>query len=305
MHQFLRKSFPFDLFVAWNPNDPVFGVWYNYFRAMGIPVVPLERALIPNFLELGLKFTTPTQEYPDEFFELGRTTLRNAPSSHIHKQRQANAPNEIDILVLGSWAEVMNASSLLAPYTCQIAEQLAQSLPNHVVVYKPHPLSPKHYQRLCTKANVSHADPLALSRKASIVVTSASKLEREVVQEGRPLILLGGGFLNSLATIPTVYSIEDCINRCLDTNWYNKDETYSEFTRFIGYQVSHHWYDLRGHYQGSRKFLEFVEHLEKVETSKKMYTETFQSMDRIRAIKLHHLPSSTLIRELLSRLFRL
>lgn len=254
----LRKDIRFDVFLSWNPNDPVFGIWHRYLKDLDIPVLALERALIPDMLSLGLNFKKEKVYYAKDNAELGRQILQQTNSGHIYKKRKKfKARGQIDILVLGSWHSVMDRSTLLTPETCQLAEKIAAEFPQLTVAYKPHPLASKHYNKICKKCKIFTNDPIELISQSSVVVTSGTKLELDVTLMRKPLILAGGGFLSSLPSIPVARDLNECIIFCKEAIARDTDQTHSELECFIGHEAQHNWYDLQNKYTGTNNTTDF------------------------------------------------
>lgn len=244
----LCESFQPDIFISWNKYDPIFGLPYELAVKKRLPVFDMERALIPHWVSLGLEFKQSGKQISRDFEAKGRLILEKYPSAHIRKQRRVRlkAPqrNRKTILVLGSWDAVSDRSANFYRDSNDMAACVARDLPGWHVIFKPHPLAVVS-RNPASNLEISNANPTKLIADSDVVVTSGTKLELDVIQSDKPLVLCGGGFLANSGAGIVSHTHEATIEAVKTVDlWHHPEKSMEALAAFVGYEASHSWYSL-------------------------------------------------------------
>jgi hypothetical protein len=244
----LCECFQPDIFVSWNKYDPVFGLPHSLAVEKGLATFDLERALVPHLVSFGLEFKPDQADVSEEHVDRGRDLLARYPTAHIRKQRRPHLalPQKRKklLLVLGSWDAVTDRSVHLYRDSHEMAVRIAEDLADWKVIYKPHPLAPL-IDTTHPNLEISAANPISLIGKCDAVVANGTKLELDAIQNGKPLILSGGGFLsNSQAArlASTHESIIDAV-RSLE-QWHDPEAAATALAAFVGSKAATSWYSV-------------------------------------------------------------
>lgn len=309
----LCDCFQPDVFVSWNRYDPVFGLPYQLAKERGIPTFDLERALIPHLISLGLEFRQEPIDFSAEHLARGKELLSKHPSGHIRKQRRPHVSfagkGKGVLLVLGSWDAVTDREVQLYRNSHDMAVRMAESLPGWKVIYKPHPLAPL-VEKSCPNLEISAANPVGLINKCDAVIANGTKLELDVIQNGKPLILSGGGFLSNSQAVRFVTTHKAAIEAVQSIDrWHDPDRALDALAAFVGSKAAGSWFSLSNAGNGAQpldslldRFIEPVgEIAEKPGLESCLYKYHAASMNRYHRSGAGDIANWELLKELVKR----
>ena len=237
-------AFEPDVFVSWNRYDPTFGIPFEIAKRRGIAVRDLERALVPHFLTLGLNLKETKRSFDSFHYQHGKVILEQFPTANIYPQRRRalKGKQKATVLVLGSWDEVVDRSHCCFASSSDMAKYVQDNLANWRVLYKPHPLG----RRQPKLKNVTYGNPIDLIESADVVLTYGSKLELDVVNMQKPLVLANCGLLASSGAANTAMTAEECIEAIRGvSDWHDPTKAKKNLYGYIGYKATHDWYCLQ------------------------------------------------------------
>ena len=237
-----------DVFVSWNRFDPTFGLPFEIAMDRGISCFDMERALLPSFLSLGLNFREDPFQFEPDLVPKGREILERFPTGHIYKKvlakKSLSRSGSRKLLVLGSWDAVSDRESFVYDNSPHMAEKLAEDLPDWQIYYKPHPLAEQNLkpaQNLKTETG----DPVSLIESADLVITAGTKLELDVVQAGKPLLLAGCGFLYGSGVASVGESHDEIVSLIQSANeWFDPSLARDYLASYIATKSSRDWFSL-------------------------------------------------------------
>ncbi len=236
-------------FFCWNRSCCAFGYLAEILEKHGVNVLSIEWGSLPgSFLITNRDRNFPTWNMPrDDDEKSTHFIVRNITASgsgiyaqeskmHVHYQHLLNEKSKHRILYLGMSevdsfcippSHIERRRYLPFSKSClHLFEQITSLAPNACCVYKPHPLqSDCKPGRLAENSHIVDGNPEEWIHWADTIISNGSKLEVDVIHQGKNLICVGGGLFwghDFAQNVSTFNGLADCINRS-DPNEISSD----------------------------------------------------------------------------------
>ena len=252
------------VYIGWNTLETRFGIPAAVARSMGIPVVSIEAGFFPKSVRFDHVDLSMPRDFSESFLEGCEAYGCHLMDTYENFVKPVEAFSKaapsvwsrqgIKVLVigcvecdLGVFGGFESKNRFLPEFSdsTKVADCLAAD--NQLsVVFRPHPLWRNGFpgqEDLSSRTTVSFADSKGLISDADVVVVPAgSKLEGQVILEGKPMVRHGVGFLpcpdmGFTETDPA--RLADCVRKAHETN--NPDQEIRKFTRLMGALHKNGW----------------------------------------------------------------